>query len=460
MIWIRFLAFSLVCSVTAVNAQTMPLVVQLAKAEKWDQLIALLDDGFDPNSMYGDGTAAIHWSSYHDNLEATEALIAAGSDINSTTDLGVTPLWLAAENGSASMTSLLLRAGADPTIALLSGETVVMTAAQSGNSDVLRELLAAGANPNVAVTREQTALMWAANRGNSNAVEALIEFGADVNARSLVREQYVKSEKEQDSSDEYKHWVQLGGNNALMFAARAGSLESARHLIEGGAEVNALNAFGISALILAVHSGNLDLVKLLIHHDADLDQDTAGHTALHVAVLRGNLGAVNVLIDAGADLESLVQKATPVRRQSTDYNFHDALIGSSPLWLAARFSEPEIMQALIDAGADVNTTNHMVYPAQRLGENYIVDEGKISLVMAAVGMGHRRLRISWWTPERRAGRLDRSREEFILDAVRTAVRAGASVNTTDIEGQSALTFARARGYETVVAYLQSTGLSG
>ena len=118
------------------------------------------------------------------------------------------------------------------------------------------------------------------------------------------------------------------------------------------------------------------------------------------------------------------------------------------------------MQALIDAGADVNTTNHMVYPAQRLGENYIVDEGKISLVMAAVGMGHRRLRISWWTPERRAGRLDRSREEFILDAVRTAVRAGASVNTTDIEGQSALTFARARGYETVVAYLQSAGLSG
>ena len=160
--------------------------------------------------------------------------------------------------------------------------------------------------------------------------------------------------------------------------------------------MNAVNAFGISALI-PVHSGNLDLVKLLIHHGADLDQDTAGHTALHVAVLRGNLGAVNVLINAGADLESLVQKATPVRRQSTDYNFQDALIGSSPLWLAARFSEPEIMQALIDAGADVNTTNHMVYPAQRLGENYIVDEGKISLVMAAVGMGHRRLRISWWT---------------------------------------------------------------
>ncbi len=453
----RTILLALLLVSSLVNAQNMPLVVELAKQGDWTQLERLLQDGLDPNPVYGDGSAALHWASYHDNVPAAQALLNADAQVNTVTDLGVTPLWLAAENGSLTMTSLLLEAGADPNIALLSGETTVMTAAQSGNGDVVRALLVAGANPNGAVTREQTALMWAANRDHAEAVAALIEFGADIHARSLVRDHYVKSEKEQDSNDVYKHWVQLGGNNPLMFAARAGSLASARHLIAAGADVNAVNAFGSSALILAVHSGNPELLGLLLDNGANVNDDRSGHTALHAAVLRGDIAAVEVLIDRGADLEALVQKPTPVRRQSTDYNFHDALIGASPLWLAARFAEPEIMQTLIAAGADVATTNDVIYPAQRMGENFMVEEGEISLLMAAVGMGHRRLRVSWWTPERRAGQLGRSREEFILDAVTIATQAGVDPNLTNAEGQTALAFARSRRYDSVVAFLQSIG---
>lgn len=453
----KLLLLVLVLAVPPVQAQNMPLVVELAKEGQWSQLINLLRDGVDPNPVYGDGTAALHWASYHDNLQAAQALTAAGANVDATTDLGVTPLWLAAENGSDEMTSLLLAAGADPDSRLLSGETIVMTAAQSGNGKVVRSLLAAGADPNAAVTREQTALMWAAARGHGEAVAALIEFGADVHARSQVREHYVKSEKEQDSSDDYKYWVELGGNNPLMFAARNGHLESARHLLNGGAEVNSVNAFGTSPLIMSVHSGNVALTQLLIARGANVNDDRSGHTALHAAVLRGNLAAVEELIKADAQLEAVVQKPTPVRRQATDYNFHDALIGSTPLWLAARFAEPQIMQALIDAGADVNFANQVVYPSQRMGENFTVDEGRISLLMAATGMGHRRLRISWWTPERRAGQLGQSREEFILQAVTIAAQAGVDPNLTDAEGQTALDFAKVRGYESVVAFLEAIG---
>lgn len=439
------------------NAQNMPLVVELAKAAEWQQLTGLLRDGLDANAVYGDGSAALHWASYHDNPEAASALLSAGADVNASTDLGVTPLWLAAENGSLDMTRLLLNAGANPNEKLLSGETIVMTAAQSGNGAVVRALLDAGADPNGAVTREQTALMWAANRGHGEAVAALIEYGADIHARSLVREHYVKSEKEQDSNDVYKHWVQLGGNNPLMFAARSGELESARHLIAAGADVNAVNAFGTSPLILAVHSGNVDLIQLLIASGAKVDDIRSGHSAIHAAVLRGNLAAVKALVDAGADLEATVQKPTPVRRQSTDYNFHDALIGATPLWLAARFAEPQIMQALIDAGANVHASNAVTYPAQRMGENFMVEEGEISLLMAAVGMGHRRLRVSWWTPERRAGQTGLSREEYILEAATIAAQAGIDPNLADAEGQTALAFAKARGYESVVTFLQAIG---
>lgn len=438
-------------------AQVMPPTVNAAKEAEWERLEALVEDGINPNAIYGDGSAALHWASYHDNADAARLLIDSDANVNATTDLGVSPLWLAAENGNLEIANLLLEAGADPNIALLSGETIVMTAAQSGNGDVVRALLAAGADPNAAVTREQTALMWAANRGHADAVAALIEYGADVQARSLVREQFVKSEKEQDSHPVYMYWIEEGGNTALMFAARAGDLQSARLLVAAGSEVNEGNAFGTAPLIMAVHGGNPALLEMLLEAGADVDGDGPGHTALHAAVLRGDLAAVEVLLAYGADTETLIEKPTPVRRQTTDYNFHDALIGSTPLWLAARFAEPEIMQALLTADADPFTVNNVSYPAQRFGENFIAEEGNINLVMAAAGMGHRRLRLSWGTPERRAGQLDRSREDFIRESVSIALQAGVNPNQPDANGQTPLAFARERGYTVVAALLEASG---
>lgn len=437
-------------------AQNLPVVVALAKEQQWDELASLLEDGLNPNAIYGDGTTALHWASYHNSPEAIANLLAAEADVNATTDLGVTPLWLAAENGNLQNVTALLAAGADPSIQLLSGETTVMTAAQAGNGAVVRALLEAGGDPNVAVTREQTALMWAAGRGHADVVAALVDHGADLSARSEIREHYVKSEKEQDSHPDYKWWTELGGNTALMFAARSGDLPTVQLLVEAGSDVNQVSAFGTSPAIMAIHGGNADTLEYLIEQGADLESKASGHTALHAAVQRGNLEAVNVLIKHGANLEAILEKPTPVRRQSTDYNFHDALLGATPLWLAARFSEPLIMEALIDAGADPSFTLAMSYPAQRRGENYIRDEGDIDLLMAATGMGHWRLRVSWGTVERRSGQLQ-DREALHLDSVLVALAAGANLNGADTEGKTALAFAKERRYESVVNVLEAAG---
>ncbi len=455
--WQRLLLIGTALFAVQAFAQNMPPVVSMAKNANWQGLQTLLEDGVNANAIYGDGSSALHWASYHDSVDGVQQLIAAGANVNATTDLGVTPLWLAAENGNADVVRSLLQAGADPSIALLSGETIVMTASQAGNADVVRLLLQAGADPNAAVTRQQTALMWAAGQGRSDVVAALLEYGADTNARSLVRSQYVKSEKEQDSHPAYKFWVEQGGNTALMFAARSGDLQSAQLLVEAGSDVNMLSAFGTSPAIMAVHGGNAELLQFLLDKGADADSAASGHTALHAAVLRGNLDAVNVLLAHKADTELLVERGTPAERQSTDYNFHDALIGSTPLWLAARFAEPQIMQALLKAGANPQAVNNLSYPAQRLGENFIQDEGEISLLMAAIGMGHRRLRISWGTPERRAGQLGRDREMFILQSAEIAVQAGVDLNLKNAEGQSALDFAKSRRYESVVKFLLAAG---
>ena len=435
----------------------MPPVVQAAKDADWARLSSLLSAQSNVQDVYGDGTSALHWASYHDNVEAAVELIEQGGDVDSATDLGVTPLWLAADNGSSLMVDALLARGANPNLNLLFGETLVMTAAHSGNAELVRSLLAAGASPQGAVTRNQTALMWAAGQGHAEVVAALLNYGAKVDARTLVRSQFVKSEKEQDSHPLNKVWVEQGGNTALIFAARAGSLESARLLVAAGSDVNGLSAFGTSPAIMAVHGGNIELLDFLLTSGADVESSASGHTALHAAILRGSLGAIEVLLDHGADIEAILEKPTPARRQSADYSFHDSLIGATPLWLAARFTEPKIMTLLLERGADPMFVNNVTYPTLSGLEPVIAEEGEITVLMAAVGMGYRRLRMSWGSTERRAGIEGNDREARILEAAEIAVAAGVDSNIQNSAGMAARDFARSRRYEEVFAFLDIVG---
>lgn len=455
---------STVCLLGAL-AVDIPPIVAAAKDAEWPAVRALVDAGADVNATYGDGTSALHWASYWDDAETARLLLDAGADPNTVTDLGVTPLWPAAENGSAAMTRLLLEAGADPGAALLSGETLVMTAARTGNPDVARQLLAAGADPNGSATRGQTALMWAGGQGHAEVVEVLLEYGADVHARTQVRTQYMKTDKGQESHPAYQTWVEQGGNSPLIFAARSGDLRSAELLVDAGSDVDGLAAFGTSPTIMAVHGGNANLVELLLARGADPNSAAAGHTALHVAVLRGDDDSVRALLAYGADPNAQVERATPTRRQSLDYHFHETFVGATPLWLAARFTEPEAMRALLDHGADPHFMHSVSYPTGNRERHQIEDEGDISVLMAALGMGNRRITRSTG-PDRR-GAAEGSipvyqlppvaREALALEAVRIAVEAGAQLDVANAYGQTALGTAMELEFDSVVAYLVESG---
>jgi len=436
----------------------MPALVEAAKEGDWSHLRQLLSDSAPVNALYGDGSGALHWASYHENLEIVDLLLSAGANVDATTDLGVTPLWLAAENGNAALVEKLLAAGANANVALLSGETVLMTAAAAGNEQVVSQLLAAGAQPNHNVSRGQTALMWAAGRGYADVVAALIHNGADVHARTESRTQFVKTEKPQDSPPDYKVWVEDGGNTPLLLAARSGDLRSVQLLLEAGSDVNEVSAIGTSPAIMATHSGNAATLSAILEAGADSNSASSGHTALHVAVLRGNNDAVKALLDHGANVNAKVEHSSPTRRQSEDYHFHETFVGATPLWLAARFREPDIMATLLAHGADPMVVNNVSYPdLTRDGQPTVTAEGDISVLMAALGMGNRRLAVSWGTEERRAGRIDKDTEALVYSAAKLAIEAGAAIDLTDSSNQSALSTAKARRYESVVHLLQEAG---
>ncbi len=428
----------------------LPPLVDAAKRADWEAVRALLEADVDVNEAAADGTGALHWASYWDDLASAELLIREGADPGAANDLGATPLWNAALNGSSAMVRSLLEAGADPNAALLLGETVVMTAARSGNADVVGQLLTEGADPNADAARGQTALMWGAAQGHAAVVDVLLTYGADVHALSDVWIELRGTDPPQASHSDYQVWIRQGGNTPLMFAVRAGDLASAELLVAAGADVNVESAYGIGATALAAHSDHADLVELLVENGANPNAVEGGYTALHAAVLRGNADAVRTLLAHGAEPNTPLLAASPTRRQSLDFFFHPVLVGATPFWLAARFVQPGIMRALAESGADPLFAHEVGY-WRGLPPDFIwEDEGSTTALMAAVGMGGG-LTGGFATP----GRMEL--EARTLEAVRIATDLGVEVNARNASGGTALQAAQASRFGSVVELLVERG---
>ena len=235
-----------------------------------------------------------------------------------------------------------------------------------------------------------------------------------------------------------------------MFAARVGDLASAKLLVAAGANVNDQDAWGISVVTLAAHSGFLDLVEFLLDKRADPNKSGAGFTPLHEAIMRRDEPLVRTLLAHGADPHAPLRAWTPTRRQSSDLHFEPELVGATPFWLAARFSQPNVMRRLVELGADplfVHRSDRIVDGKE--GRAYDHKNEATTALMAAVGMGGGG--TAWVPPERS------QREALMLETVKLAVDLGVDVNAMNTDGRTALDAAKALKFETIVTYLTSKG---
>jgi ankyrin len=437
----RLIPLLAVFLIGAGGRELLPLVDAAKNADK-DAVRALLKQGANVNAAEADGTTALHWASHRDDVESADLLIRAGAKVNAANDLGATALWTASLNGSVAMVRRLLEAGANPNAALLLGETPVMVAARSGHPLVVEQLLARGANVNARGARGQTALMWAVAQKHSGVVKVLIAHGADVHARSEVWSQVMAAPPH--GLLEYNRAIPHGGDTALMFAARVGDLTSAKLLVAAGANVNDADAWGVSATVLAAHSGYGELVEFLLDKGADPNAAKAGFTALHAAIMRRDERVVSALLARGADPNARLQTWTPTRRASEDFNFAPELVGATPFWLAARFSEPNVIRLLLKHGADPL----FVHRADYADGAQVRRTQVTTALMAATGMGGG---MAWVQPDRA------QREALTLEAVKLAAELGVDVNAANTDGRTALDAATALKYETVVKFLVEKG---
>ena len=433
------LAGLLLASSVLGQAQSVPTVIEAVKSGNLGTLRTLVANGAGVNTTHGDGATALHWASHLDDADSVRLLIDAGADVNAANDLGATPLWLASTSGGTALVAALLEAGADPSLTLRMGETPLMTAARSGNLPALELLLEYGADVNVAEReRGQTALMWAAAQQQADAARLLIEHGADLHARTTVWHQLENTAGNTNGSGNVD--LPHGGSTPLLFVARNGDVETARTLVDAGANVNDTAASGASALVIAAHSGHSPLGIYLLEQGPDPDAASGGYTALHATVLRSELDLLEALLQHGADPNTPVERGTPGRRFSADYSLRHQAVGASAFWLAAKYGELEILRTLAEHGADAQ-----VMPYN--GETSL----KAALGVPRISQENRRNRVGIPIPD------PADEEQMTLDLVGIALDRGVDVNAADDGGNTALHDAVRRGFGAVVELLAAHG---
>ena len=322
-----------------------PLVEAVKSGDK-AAAVALIDKRVDVNAPEADGTTALHWAVHQNDLDLADRLIRAGAKVNAKNDYGATPMSEAAIAGSADMIEKLLKAGGDVESPNTDGQTALMVVARTSRVDAAQTLLRRGARVNaVEQWRGQTALMWAAAESQPAMVKALVAAGADVNARSKVN-----NWQRQVTAEPRAIYRPAGGFTPLLYAAREGCVECAKHLADASANLNLADPEEVSPLLLSVLNGHYDLAAYLIQKGANVGKwDWYGRTPLYAAVdmntiPRGgrpdrpsldtttSLQIIEQLLAAGANPNPQLKLAPPFRNIGNDRGLDGLLtIGTTPL---------------------------------------------------------------------------------------------------------------------------------
>ena len=336
----------------------------------------LIKENVDVNIQNKEGVTALTKAIEKAHTEIIEQLLKEHADVNIQDNEGWTALMIASENSHTQVIEQLLKKHADVNIQSKKGVTALMIASQNGHTQVIEQLLKEDADVNIQDKNGWTALMIASQHDHTQVIEKLLKEDADVNIQNkkrvtalIIASQNGHTQvvelltKELVDTD-----VQMkDGYTALMLACFNGHVEVAECLLQSFADPHILAYNGSTAFSLAAYNGNRDVVNMLLDkaeptideiEKAVVTSCYGGHPTLITflsnklpyltndqrelldSCVKGDLGAVIMKILGSPD--------TPL------------VLGLTPLMVASSCGHGDIVDALTQAGADVNKQeNHL-----------------------------------------------------------------------------------------------------
>ena len=135
------------------------------------------------------------------------------------------------------------------------------------------------------------------------------------------------------------------GRSPLHWACRSGALDVVKVLLKAGAGVCVTDNQGYTCLFYAAQHGHTETVRYLVGlPEVDVNHKGERGTAVNVAAIANHADMVEVLIDAGADIEA------------KDVSGHNA--GRSPLHVASQRGNLRVVEVLVKAGAGMCVTDN------------------------------------------------------------------------------------------------------
>ena len=435
-----------------------------------DLAALLIDAGADVAARNRAGVTPLALAAETGNAAMVERLLDAGANPGEMLPNGETALMMAARTGDVETIELLIDRGAEiDARETLRGTTALMWAAAYGSRQAVQALVARGADvhlrsdsiqqarrPYLAPTPKERIdeyLRGAGQAGTSIAVDLV--SGGDDTAEAPVSVANAEAAPETtgdpvqsadvvgDFGGYRRERPITGGLTALVFAARHGDIETVRILLDAGADVNQVTEYGWTALLTATQNRYYQLGKYLLGRGADPSiANQGGWTPLYIATDNRNIESgdyptrqpdmdhmeyIELLLDHGADPHARMMSSTETRTIFTHQWLREE--GATPFWRAAQSGDTELLQRLLDAGADP----------------LIATDNGTTALMVAAGIGWVEGVTYEW-----------SREQNV-QTVKWLLELGPDLNARDKDGRTALMGAAHKGRNEIVQMLVDHG---